>query len=46
MVSPEKRKRLARLHHLGHSSRSIATMLEIGKGTVAREVRRLRLAAA
>ncbi len=27
-------------------ARSIATMLEIGKGTVAREARRLRLAAA
>jgi len=41
-LSPEQRKRLARLVSFGVPSRRIAELLGIGKGTVAREVARLR----
>lgn len=45
-LSPEQRERLVRLHRLGNSQRAIAQALGVGKGTIAREVARLRPVAA
>jgi len=41
-LKPHDLERIARLHGAGHPQRYIANLLNIGKGTVHRELRRLR----